>query len=87
VTVDGNPFGWVDAAGVKVHAGGASLYETCSAGGSLFTEGGTLRQALDSALSSPSGIGVVVDGNGTVSGGVRAANVLAALEQQRKSAS
>ncbi|WP_207841668.1 ABC transporter ATP-binding protein [Williamsia soli] len=87
VTIDGNPFGWVDAAGVKVHSGGGSLYESCSAGGSLFTEGGTLRQALDSALSSPSGIGVVVDGKGTISGGVRAADVLAALEQQRKSAS
>ncbi|ETD33175.1 glycine/betaine ABC transporter ATPase [Williamsia sp. D3] len=87
VTVNGTPFGWVDADGVRAHSGGASLYDSCSAGGSLFSESGSLRQALDAALSSPSGIGVVVDGQGTVSGGVRAADVLAALEQQRKSAS
>jgi len=45
-------------------------------GGTLAPVGGTLRQALDSALSSPSGRGVVVDGDGRVAGTVTAARVL-----------
>jgi osmoprotectant transport system ATP-binding protein len=45
-------------------------------GGTLAPAGGTLRQALDSALSSPSGRGVVVDGDGRVVGSVTAAQVL-----------
>ncbi|GGF19220.1 ABC transporter ATP-binding protein [Williamsia phyllosphaerae] len=85
VLVDGRPFGWVDADGVRAHAGGAGVYDSCSAGGSLFVEGGTLRQALDAALSSPSGLGVVVDSGGTVTGGVRAADVLGVIERERKS--
>jgi osmoprotectant transport system ATP-binding protein len=45
-------------------------------GGTLAPAGGTLRQALDSALSSPSGRGVVVDDDGRVLGSVTAARVL-----------
>ena len=80
---DGSPYGWVDAAGVAAHRGGASLYDSTTAGGSLFPPDGTLRQALDAALSSPSGLGVAVDQDGRVAGGVRARDVLAVLEQQR----
>jgi osmoprotectant transport system ATP-binding protein len=54
------------------------------AGGSLLRPDGTLRQALDAALSSPSGIGVAVDANGKVHGGFRAADVVDVIEQQRK---
>ncbi|WP_018180352.1 ABC transporter ATP-binding protein [Jongsikchunia kroppenstedtii] len=82
---DGEPFGWVDAGGVAAHRDGRDLYDSCSAGGSLFNRGGTLRQALDAALSSPSGLGVVVDADGRVVGGVRAADVLEVFEQQRRS--
>ena len=39
--------------------------------------------ALDAALSSPSGFGVVVDDNGAVAGGVRAEEVLAVWRRQR----
>ena len=39
---------------------------------------GTLRQALDAALSSPSALGVAVDASGRVAGGVRAEDVLEA---------
>ncbi len=81
---DGAPFGWIDAGGVQVHRGGGSLYDSVIAGGSLFAPDGTLRQALDSALSSPSGVGVVVDGDGVVVGGVLGADVLTALDEQRK---
>jgi osmoprotectant transport system ATP-binding protein len=45
-------------------------------GGTLAPAGGTLRQALDSALSSPSGRGVLVDDDGHVVGSVTAPQVL-----------
>ncbi|CAN5313170.1 ATP-binding cassette domain-containing protein [soil metagenome] len=80
---DGRPYAWIDGQGVKLHRGGSSLYDSTTAGGSLFRPDGTLRQALDAALSSPSGLGVAVDGNGQVSGGVKADDVLVALDKQR----
>ena len=40
---------------------GKSLYDSTIAGGSLFQPDGTLRLALDAALSSPAGLGVAVD--------------------------
>ncbi len=81
---DGSPYAWMNQAGVTLHRSGAPLYDCTTAGGSLFPPDGTLRQALDAALSSPSGLGVAVDDNNQVGGGVRAADVLAALEQQRR---
>jgi osmoprotectant transport system ATP-binding protein len=81
---DGSPFAWINADGVTAHRGGASLYDSTVAGGSLFPPDGTLRQALDAALSSPSGLGVAVDDANQVAGGVRADDVLAALDQQRR---
>jgi osmoprotectant transport system ATP-binding protein len=81
---DGSPFGWIDANGVRCHRDGKSLYDSVIAGGSLFDPDGTLRQALDAALSSPSGIGVAVDAHGRVIGGVLATDVLAALDAQRQ---
>ncbi|HAP90896.1 MAG TPA: proline/glycine betaine ABC transporter ATP-binding protein, partial [Arthrobacter bacterium] len=53
-------------------------------GGSLFRPGETLRRALDSALSSPSGQGVAVDDEGRVRGTVRAQEVLAVIEEARQ---
>jgi osmoprotectant transport system ATP-binding protein len=81
---DGSPYGWIDADGVQRHRDGESLYDSVIAGGSLFPPDGTLRQALDSALSSPSGLGVAVDGGGKVVGGVRTDDVFAALDSQRQ---
>jgi osmoprotectant transport system ATP-binding protein len=52
-------------------------------GGTLAAENATLREALDSALSSPSGRGVIVDGSGRLLGTVTASEVLARIEQQR----
>ncbi|TFV56703.1 ATP-binding cassette domain-containing protein [Mycobacterium sp. PS03-16] len=83
---DGTPYAWIDAAGVDLHRGGSSLYDSTTAGGSLFRPDGTLRLALDAALSSPSGLGVAVDEAGQVIGGVRADDVLAALDSQRRGA-
>jgi osmoprotectant transport system ATP-binding protein len=53
-------------------------------GGSLYdVTSGSLRSALDAALSSPSGQGVAVDGDGRVVGSVSADDVLAALAAAR----
>ncbi|MCV7058203.1 ABC transporter ATP-binding protein [Mycolicibacterium gilvum] len=81
---DGTPYAWIDAEGVDLHRKGASLYDSTIAGGSLFRPDGTLRLALDAALSSPSGLGVAVDAEGQVVGGVKADDVLAALDTQRR---
>ncbi|AKC37458.1 amino acid ABC transporter ATP-binding protein [Mycolicibacterium phlei] len=81
---DGTPFGWMDDAGAEVYRSGKSLYDSVIAGGSLFGPDGTLRQALDAALSSPSGFGVATDEDGRVRGGVRGDDVLIALDRQRR---
>ncbi|APE36661.1 proline/glycine betaine ABC transporter ATP-binding protein [Nocardia mangyaensis] len=80
---DGKPGGWVDVTGVEAVRGGKPLGESVSAGGSLFAAGGDLRQALDAAISSPSGVGVAVDEDGVVRGGVLATEVLTRLAEQR----
>jgi osmoprotectant transport system ATP-binding protein len=74
VDAEGRPRGWLDPAGPK----GA-----LRAGGSLHRRGGPMRTALDAALSSPSGLGVVVDGGGTAVGGVLAEDVLVMWRRQR----
>ena len=80
---DGAPYAWIDSSGVELHRSGKSLYESTTAGGSLFRPDDSLRQALDAALSSPSGLGVAVDAGGAPIGGVLAADVLEALQKQR----
>ncbi|WP_020670546.1 ABC transporter ATP-binding protein [Amycolatopsis nigrescens] len=52
------------------------------AGGSLYQEGAPIRGALDAALSSPASLGVVVDGEGKVTGVVTARQVLDVIERQ-----
>ena len=81
---DGTPYAWINADGVTMHREGKSLYDSTIAGGSLFRPDDSLRQALDAALSSPSGLGVAVDGDGKPIGGVLADDVLAALKKQRQ---
>ncbi|HEY2448795.1 MAG TPA: ABC transporter ATP-binding protein [Mycobacterium sp.] len=82
VRADGAPLGWIDASGARKHRGGASLRDSVTSVGSVFRPGGNMSQALDAALSSPAAMGVAVDKAGKVIGGVRAADVLAALELQ-----
>ena len=84
VDAAGAPAGWIDADGVAAHRGGAALQDSMTAGGSLFTPGDTLRAALDAALSSPSGIGVAVDEDGALAGGVTGEEVIEALATQRQ---
>jgi osmoprotectant transport system ATP-binding protein len=78
------PLGWIDAEGLRRRRGGASLSDSMTAVGSLLRPDGNLSQALDAALSSPSSVGVAVDGQGKVIGGVLAADVLAAVEARRR---
>ena len=80
----GAPMGWIDAEGLRRHRAGASLPDSMSGVGSVFRPEGNLSQALDAALSAPSGVGVAVDDGGKVIGGVLAADVLAAVEARRR---
>ena len=73
---DGTPTGWTDATGVRHQ-------HSVIACGSMLRPNGTLRQALDAALSSPSGMGLAVDDRGRVTGGVLASDVLTALDSRR----
>ncbi|WP_103380010.1 ABC transporter ATP-binding protein [Pseudonocardia dioxanivorans] len=80
LVVDGEhrPLGWVDRGSGPVDE--AALVP----GGSLYDAGsGSLRAALDAALSSPSGRGVAVDGDGRVLGSIGADDVLRALADAR----
>jgi osmoprotectant transport system ATP-binding protein len=81
---DGAPLGWIDATGVRKHRGGASLRDSVTSVGAVFRPGANLSQALDAALSSPAAMGVAVDNAGKVIGGVRAGDVLAALDSHRR---
>ncbi|MFC9434153.1 ABC transporter ATP-binding protein [Nocardia sp. NPDC057030] len=83
VDAEHKPSGWIDVTGVEAVRGGRSLPDSTSAGGSLFTPAGDLRQALDAAISSPSGVGVAVDDAGAVRGGVLATEILQQLADQR----
>ena len=84
IRADGKPFAWINAEGVDVHRKGSALYDSTIGGGSFFRPDGSLRLALDAALSSPSGLGVAVDEDGRLLGGIKADDVLAALQQQRR---
>lgn len=84
IRADGKPFAWINAEGVQVHRNGSALYDSTIGGGSFFRPDGSLRLALDAALSSPSGLGVAVDEQGRLIGGVQADDVLAALKHQRR---
>jgi len=82
VDTDQRPQGWVR---VGQLADGPVTADSLTAGGSLYdTEAGSLRGALDAALSSPSGLGVAVDADGAVIGSVSAEDVLAVLDDARQ---
>ncbi|MFQ4148704.1 ATP-binding cassette domain-containing protein [Arthrobacter sp. LAPM80] len=84
VNADNYPLGWL-APGTHPgsRAAGPHTPELIP-GGSLFQTGDSLRNALDAALSSPSGLGVAVDADGRVRGLVRAPEVLAAIDAARE---
>jgi osmoprotectant transport system ATP-binding protein len=78
-----HPQGWLNGA----ERNGAAVVEAdhLVPGGSLYDIGsGSLRSALDAALSSPSGVGVAIDGDGAVVGSVTAGDVLAVVDAVRE---
>jgi osmoprotectant transport system ATP-binding protein len=74
------PQGWLDNAPAGSRRGGQIGPETLHRGGTLATQSGSLRAALDAALSSPSGRGVVVDDDGRLIGTVTTAEVVELIE-------
>jgi osmoprotectant transport system ATP-binding protein len=81
LVVDDNaePQGWLD---LRFPPSGPVDQQSVHRGGTLATQGGSFRQALDAALSSPSGRGVVVDDEGRLVGSVTASQVVTAIERQ-----
>jgi osmoprotectant transport system ATP-binding protein len=85
VVVDeaGRPQGWLNTA--ESAPDSPVGHEHLVPGGSLYDVGsGSLRSALDAALSSPSGVGVAVDEQGVVAGSVSADDVLRVLDDARR---
>jgi osmoprotectant transport system ATP-binding protein len=75
------PLGWLCLIGLGDDALRGQISESLlNLGGTLGRQGGTLRELLDAALSSPSGRGVVVDGDGHFLGTLTASDVLERIE-------
>jgi osmoprotectant transport system ATP-binding protein len=74
------PLGWVDTTTVD----GPITREDLHRGGTVAPASGSLRGALDAALSSPSRRGVIVDESGAFSGTVRAHEVLTIIEDTER---
>jgi osmoprotectant transport system ATP-binding protein len=81
------PRGWLAIAGVADDAlTGEVSEDVLNLAGTVARRDGTLREVLDSALSSPSGRGVIADAGGALLGTVTAAEVLARIEPQNPGA-
>jgi osmoprotectant transport system ATP-binding protein len=80
-----HPVGWLSP--VRAHearnANDVVTADLLNLGGTLGETGGSLRGALDAALSSPSGRGVIVAHDGTLAGTVLASEVLTLIQQGR----
>lgn len=74
------PLGWVEPSRIR----GAVESEGLQRGGTLAPVNGTLRSALDAALSSPSRRGVIVDETGAFAGTVLGHQVLSAIESSAR---
>jgi osmoprotectant transport system ATP-binding protein len=77
VDTDNRPQGWL--APLEHPATDRVSTEMLNLGGTLATVGGSLREALDAALSSPSGRGVLVDEGGRYVGTLKPSDVLGQL--------
>ena len=73
---DRHPVGWVERERLDGPVTSAALHR----GGTVASTEGSLRQALDAALSSPSGRGVIVGPDGVFVGTVRAADLIEPIE-------
>ena len=79
VTADREPVGWLE---IGLGATGQIDPVTLNRGGTIAVRGGTFRDALDAALSSPSGRGVIVDDERRLIGTVNATEVVKRIEEQ-----
>jgi osmoprotectant transport system ATP-binding protein len=77
---DRRPLGWIEPDRITAPI----RPEMLQRGGTVATDGGPLRNALDAALSSPSRRGVIVDDEGALLGTVRAFEVLAEIEERAR---
>jgi osmoprotectant transport system ATP-binding protein len=77
------PLGWLAVGRLPDRAlEGEITEDLLNLGGTLASESGTLRAALDAALSSPSGRGVIVHDDGSFAGTVTASKVLGRIEER-----
>jgi osmoprotectant transport system ATP-binding protein len=83
IDLAGKPLGWLDKERHMALRSGVQAHRVLAPVGSELTPDGTLRQALDSALSSPCGQGVVTDAQGAVTGVVSIAQVIDVVEAVR----
>ena len=74
------PLGWIEPSRVS----GTVESERLHRGGTIASVNGTLRTALDAALSSPSRRGVIVDETGAFAGTVLGHQVLSAIENSSR---
>jgi osmoprotectant transport system ATP-binding protein len=74
------PLGWIRTAALD--SAGVVTREFLHRGGTVAPAGGSLREMLDAALSSPSGRGVLVDDAGALAGTVTATQVVGLIEGQ-----
>jgi len=82
VDADDAPLGWVGVGRLYASEIGSEVTtDLLDLGGTLASIDGTLREALDAALSSPSGRGVVVDQVGRLAGTVTPSQVLERIER------
>jgi osmoprotectant transport system ATP-binding protein len=77
-----HPLGWIEPARMAAPVAPEELHR----GGTLASAEGSLRNALDAALSAPSRRGVIVDAAGALLGTVRAHEVLTAIESTERPA-
>ena len=85
LVVDGEdqPQGWLACGKLPDSAlAGDVTPDLLNLGGTLAGQDGTLREALDAALSSPSGRGVIVDADGRFAGTVTPGEVLEHIESR-----
>jgi osmoprotectant transport system ATP-binding protein len=92
VDEDDRPLGWISESALSTVDATVINRDGLISGGSLYQvdaevggTAGTLRNALDAAISSPSQLGIAVDASGAVVGGISADTVLAALATARES--
>jgi osmoprotectant transport system ATP-binding protein len=79
------PIGWLQVDDDAARSRTEVAIGDVNLGGTFAHEDGTLRELLDSALSSPCGRGVVVGADGAVLGSVRTGQVVGLIEEQAAS--